>query len=94
MQEVRIEISSTEEKTFVSFMVIEYITTRDLESSSGKIKGKVRILKLAEETEAAVEYACPECGFVEKRKELWKEPFIEGDWCQSKIHFQLQEVRI
>lgn len=72
-------------------MPIEYITTRNLENSSGEIKGKVRILKLAEEAEAAVEYTCPECGFAEKRKESWKEPFIEGGGANQKFNFNCKK---
>jgi predicted RNA-binding Zn-ribbon protein involved in translation (DUF1610 family) len=72
-------------------MGIEYITTRELENSSGEIKGKVRILKLAEEAEAVVEYTCPECGFVEKRKEEWKEPFIEGTGANQKFIFNCKK---
>lgn len=67
-------------------MAIEYITTRELENSSGQIKGKARILKLAEETEAAVEYTCPECNSTEKRRETWKEPFIEGTGASQKFN--------
>lgn len=67
-------------------MAIEYITTRDLQDSQGKIKGKIRILKLAGEAEAAVEYTCPECSFTEKRKEQWKEPFIEGSGANQKFN--------
>jgi ssDNA-binding Zn-finger/Zn-ribbon topoisomerase 1 len=67
-------------------MSIEYITTRELQDSSGQAKGKIRILKLAEESEAAAEYTCPECGFAEKRKEIWKEPFIEGSGTSQKFN--------
>jgi predicted RNA-binding Zn-ribbon protein involved in translation (DUF1610 family) len=69
-------------------MAIEYITTRNLQDSSGKIKGKIRILKLVGETEATVEYICPECGFTEKRKENWEEPFVEGTGLNQKFNFQ------
>ena len=67
-------------------MGIEYITTRELQNSSGQAKGKIRILKLAEETEATVEYTCPECGFSEKKNEGWEEPFIEGSGASQKFN--------
>jgi len=91
MQKVRIKVSSSEKKTIVKQMAIEYITTRGLENSSGEVKGKVRILKLAEEAEATVEYTCPECGFSENRKEGWKEPFIEGTGTTQKFNFSCKK---
>jgi len=54
-------------------MVIDYITTRNLEG-----KGRIRIIKLKEEEEAEVEYICPSCRYTEKRRERWKEPFVNG----------------
>lgn len=72
-------------------MAIEYITTRDLQDSSGDLKGKIRILKLTEETEATVEYTCPECEFTEKRREEWKEPFIEGTGANQKFNVQCKK---
>ncbi len=56
-------------------MVLGYMTTRELE---GKLPGKIRIMKMQEDPEANVEYTCPECGFSEKRKEAWTEPFTQG----------------
>lgn len=56
-------------------MTIEYITTRNLENSSGQIKGKIKIIKTKEEPEATIEYTCPECGFTETKKDVWKKPF-------------------
>jgi ssDNA-binding Zn-finger/Zn-ribbon topoisomerase 1 len=56
-------------------MAIEYITTRNLENSLGKITGKIRIIKFKEESEANIEYTCPECNFTENKKEVWKKPF-------------------
>ncbi|MHA1742632.1 MAG: hypothetical protein ACTSV6_00090 [Candidatus Heimdallarchaeota archaeon] len=69
-------------------MAIEYITTRDLQNSSGEAKGKIRILKLVEENEATVEFTCPECGSTEKRKEMWGEPFVEGSGINQKFHIK------
>jgi len=56
-------------------MVIEYITTRNLQNSSGKITGKIRIIKNKEEEEANINYTCPECLNTEDKKEVWKKPF-------------------
>jgi predicted nucleic-acid-binding Zn-ribbon protein len=53
-------------------MAIEYITTRNID------KGRIRILKLKEEKDAEVEYTCPACGYTEKRKEAWTQPFVNG----------------
>jgi hypothetical protein len=88
MQALRIARPQAEEKTAVSQMAIEYITTRYLQNSSGQTKGKIRIFKLAGEADAAVEYTCPECGSTEKRKEFWKEPFIEGNGANQKFNFK------
>ena len=54
---------------------IRYITTRDLKNSKGEVTGKIRVLVLKGETEALVEYTCPECGYHEKTKKPWKRPF-------------------
>jgi len=59
-------------------MTLEYITMREMENSRGEIKGKIRIMKTKEEASATVEITCPECGFNEKRKEEWREPFVTG----------------
>jgi predicted RNA-binding Zn-ribbon protein involved in translation (DUF1610 family) len=56
-------------------MEISYITTRELENSSGQIKGKIRIIVLKGESTANVDLVCPECGTEEKWKEEWKMPF-------------------
>jgi hypothetical protein len=66
-------------------MAMEYITTRELEDKSGVLKGKVRILKLQEEPEALVEYVCPMCGFSEKGKIMWAEPFVSGTGANKKF---------
>lgn len=68
--------------------MIEYITTRELENSSGQIKGKIRIVKLAEEADAAVDLTCPECGAAEKKKEVWKEPFVEDTGTKQKFNIK------
>ncbi len=57
---------------------IEYITTRPLANKAGKETGKVRIIKLVTEGEAAVTFKCPECGFEENSKKEWTEPFVVG----------------
>lgn len=64
-------------------MAIEFITTREV---SGKAAGKVKIVKLAEEPEAHVEYTCPECGFSEKRREKWSEPLVSGAGANKKFN--------
>lgn len=65
--------------------MIEYITTRELES---KVKGKIRILKLKEDNDATIEFTCPECGFSEKRNESWGEPFVEGTGANQKFNIK------
>jgi len=55
--------------------MIEYATIRELE---GRTKGRIRIVKLKEEKDADVEFTCPECGFTEKKRVGWKEPFVNG----------------
>ncbi len=67
-------------------MALEYITTRGLENSSGKANGKIRILKLKEESEANVDLTCPECNNSEKRKEGWGEPFVTGTGANQKFN--------
>jgi len=66
-------------------MALEYITTRELENSSGQTTGKIRILKLGEESDANVEITCPECSNIEKRKEAWGEPFVTGSGAGKKF---------
>jgi len=63
-------------------MVLEYITTRDLE---GKKPGKIRIAKMKEESFAQIDFTCPECGKNEKRKEKWSEPFVQGEKSNQKF---------
>lgn len=65
-------------------MPLEYITTRELQ---GKVGGKIRIFKLREEAGANIEYTCPECGFSEKRKENWAEPFTQGTGSKQTFSF-------
>lgn len=69
-------------------MPLEYITTRELTNSSGEPTGKIRIFKKSEESQAHVEFTCPECGKLEKRKENWGEPFTSG--AGSKQVFNLK----
>lgn len=66
--------TTSEEKAGIDVM-LEYVTTRELE---GRIKGRIRILKLKGEGEAEVEYTCPSCGHTEKLRKEWKEPFVNG----------------
>ena len=66
-------------------MALEFITTRELEDKSGAVKGKVKLMKLAEETDALVEYACPACSFTEKKKISWTEPFVSGTGANKKF---------
>lgn len=66
-------------------MAIEFITTRELTNKSGEVKGKVRIVKLKEQPKALVDYSCPECGFSEKRQELWQEPLVIGEGVKKKF---------
>ena len=54
---------------------IAYITTRDLKNSKGEVTGRIRVLVLKGETDAYVEYTCPECGYHEKTRKPWKRPF-------------------
>jgi len=54
---------------------LEYITTRELENSAGKITGKIRVIMWKGENVAHVDYTCPECGFSEKTTVPWKKPF-------------------
>lgn len=66
-------------------MAIEFITTRELEDKSGAVKGKVKLLKMREEPDAVVEYACPACGFGEKKKIAWSEPFVNGTGANKRF---------
>ncbi|MBI4894565.1 MAG: hypothetical protein HY833_02425 [Candidatus Aenigmarchaeota archaeon] len=59
-------------------MTLEYITMREMENSKGEVKGRIRIMKTKEETSAMVDITCPECGYNEKRREEWREPFVTG----------------
>ena len=59
-------------------MTLEYITMREMENSKGEMKGRIRIMKMKEDAHALVDMTCPECGFNEKRKEAWTEPFVTG----------------
>jgi peptide subunit release factor 1 (eRF1) len=69
-------------------MALEYITTRGLE---GKAAGKIIIMKLVEDAQAVVEYTCPECGFSEKTKQDWKEPFVQGTGANQSFHLKCKK---
>jgi ssDNA-binding Zn-finger/Zn-ribbon topoisomerase 1 len=60
-------------------MPIEFLTTRELNP------GRVRIAKLTEEPDARVEYTCPKCGYIEKRREAWTEPLVSGAGANKKF---------
>lgn len=77
----------------MSLMALEYITTRDLQNSSGQTTGKIRIVKLAEQSEALVDYTCPNCGFGEKRKEAYCEPFVTGSGVNKKFFVRCGKCR-
>lgn len=66
-------------------MAIEFITTRELANKAGEAKGKIRIVKLKEQPKALIDYNCPECGFSEKRHELWQEPLVTGKGVNKKF---------
>lgn len=66
-------------------MALEFITTRELEDKAGAVKGKVKMMKLLEEPDAAVEYVCPACGFTEKKKIAWAEPFVTGTGASKRF---------
>jgi Zn ribbon nucleic-acid-binding protein len=72
-------------------MVLEYITTRDLENKSGQIKGKLRIMKMKESSKATVDFICPECSKSEKVEKEWKEPFVEGSGANQKFNLNCNE---
>lgn len=59
-------------------MPLEYITTRELQNSKGEAKGKIRIVKMRENSQADIDLTCPECGASVKMKEEWAEPFTQG----------------
>jgi len=59
-------------------MPLEYITNREISNNEGEVKGKIKIMKMREDDSAQIEFACPGCGFLEKRKEKWGEPFTTG----------------
>ena len=66
-------------------MPIEFITTRELEDKMGVVRGRVKLMKLLEEPDALVEYVCPACGFSEKRKIAWTEPFVTGTGANKRF---------
>ena len=68
-------------------MEIGYITTRELENSSGRVSGKIRVVVPKGENVADIILTCPECGAVQSRKEEWKLPFSTN--CE-KCGFQIR----
>lgn len=66
-------------------MALEFITTRELDDRHGSVKGKIKLMKLMEEPDAVVEYACPACSFAEKRRIAWAEPFVSGAGANKKF---------
>jgi len=66
-------------------MAIEFITTRELEGKDGSVKGKIKLMKLVEEPDTVVEYLCPACGFGEKKRIAWAEPFVSGAGANKKF---------
>ncbi|MFH1623149.1 MAG: hypothetical protein ABIA12_01360 [Candidatus Aenigmatarchaeota archaeon] len=82
-------------------MGIEFITTRELANSKGEAKGKVKLMKLAGEPDAMIEYACPACGHAEKRKEAWQPPLVTGEGankrfcvCCGKCGFEMKFLKL
>lgn len=70
-------------------MEIKYITTRNLQNSAGEIKGKVRVIVLKGENMADIDLTCPECGFVQKKKQEFKLPLnLQCEKCNFKIKIQ------
>ncbi|MCX6820964.1 MAG: hypothetical protein NT016_03370 [Candidatus Aenigmarchaeota archaeon] len=69
-------------------MPLEFITTRELVDKAGAVKGMVKLMKLVEEPDALVEYVCPMCGFSEKKKVAWAEPFVTGTGANKKFCVQ------
>jgi len=67
-------------------MALEFVTTRELEDRSGSVKGKIRMMKMEGEPDALVEYACPACGFAEKKRIAWAEPFVTGTGANKKFN--------
>jgi len=66
-------------------MALEFVTTRELEDRSGNVKGKIRMMKMEGEPDALVEYTCPVCGFSEKKKIAWAEPFVTGTGANKRF---------
>lgn len=66
-------------------MTVEFITTRELKNKAGEVKGKVKIMKLAEESDTLVEYTCPECSYTERKKDAWAEPLVSGTGANKKF---------
>jgi predicted RNA-binding Zn-ribbon protein involved in translation (DUF1610 family) len=70
-------------------MEIRYITTRDLQNSSGEVKGEVRVIVLKGENFANIDLTCPECGHVQKKKEEFKLPLnLKCDKCGFEVKLE------
>ncbi|MEM5853079.1 MAG: hypothetical protein QXG39_00475 [Candidatus Aenigmatarchaeota archaeon] len=70
-------------------MEIRYITTRDLKNSSGEVKGRIRVIVLKGENEAEIDLTCPECGYIQKKKQEFKMPLnVECEKCKFKIKLE------
>jgi ribosomal protein L37AE/L43A len=70
-------------------MEIRYITTRDLQNSSGEIKGKVRVIVLKGESTANIDLTCPECGHTQNKKQEFKLPLnLQCEKCGFKMKLE------
>ena len=57
-------------------MTIEYVTNRELKNKNGQITGRIRVLKLKENSKATIDFTCPNCRFSERRESEFKLPFV------------------
>jgi ribosomal protein L37AE/L43A len=70
-------------------MEIRYITTRDLQNSSGEFKGKIRVIVLKGESIANIDLTCPECGHHQNKKQEFKLPLsLACEKCGFKIKLE------
>ena len=84
MQEVWEQSSKAKEKAG-SLKMLEYLTSRELKDSDGKVKGRVKIVKEKGKNHAQIFLLCPACGAEEQRSEEWKEPFLKGSGLSQKF---------